>query len=163
NGRHARTRRASLRPVIELEVVRDRAASNGRELPAPSFLARDFEDKQMVAWAYAVYVFPWADVVDVHDRCATRGIPRVEQRSSRLVRFDREANDALFQRREIALDLSALLRIDIGDRGQVLRVRIDGFAITLELHRAQAEVSEHLRRVRELVRSLELAVRVFVS
>ena len=50
--------------------------------------------------------------------------------------------------------------IDVRDLAEVARVRLDGLAVALETHRAEAHVAEDLRRARDVVGRPELAIRL---
>ena len=67
------------------------------------------------------------------------------------------------ERREVALDLRALVGVDaLSARGEVLLVHFDRLAVAFELERAEAEVAEHLPAAEKLVRPLELHERLVV-
>src|SRR4051812_5840895 len=98
--------------------------------------------------------------VDVRDPLPTRRRAYVEKTDARLVGLDREARDTHGERLQVPDDLRAFVSVDVRDVAQVPRIRIDRLAIALEAHRAETQVAEDLRRRRDLVGLLKLAVGV---
>ena len=135
-------------------------AGVGLDLPRGVLATSKLRGEHVMAGADADLDLPVHRTVRVRDASASHRDALVEDHRAGFVDLEGETRDADGERLEVAVDLGALLGVDVRDLAQVARVRVDRLAVALEAHRAEAHVAEDLGRAGEIVGRPELTVRL---
>jgi hypothetical protein len=136
-------------------------SAEGIELPLAAVDAVGLQAHDVVAGAHDDLGLAVAQHVAVgHGRALVR-VARVDDGGLFGVGRDAEADGARGQGLQIALDLLAIVGLDVVRAAEVARIGIERLAVALEAHGAEGDVAQDLGRLRDFVGPLELDVRLF--